>query len=737
MRRAILLFTASLAFALFLGCTGPATGSAAAGGQLLANAGLEAADSTGAAPAWWTQATWGTSTSALTWSADAHGGTHSVKVDVTAYTDGDSKWAPDPVTVSGGSYYTFSDWYKSNRTSAVSVYYELETDAADSGHWSNLFSGIAPASEWTQYKTGFTMPAGAVRAQFVHFIAGIGSLETDDYSLTEEASPTGFSKPMVSLTFDDGSQGFYDSARLELNAKGFKTTQYIPTAGITSLDTFMMTRDEIATLAREGNEIGSHSVSHPDLTTVTDPQKLADEFVNSKNVLEAIPGVGAIRNFAYPFGTYDARVIAAAEKAGYRSGRSVEEGYNSKLDLEPFDIRVQNMTYTTTLAQFKGWVDYANAHRYWLAIVYHEVVPDDAARCTNTAIDPDVCLGDYDTTVTNFRDQLAYIASANPAPDVLTVEQALDAADAEIHQPVAGTVKVKPAGPTTKETLTATPDGFTDPDTAETTLAYQYEWLVNGTAIAGATASTFDLSQAGNGDHGDVVTVNVSARDPEGHVSTGVSDSVTVANTAPAGGSVAISPASPVAGTALNATPSGFVDADGDSQAYAYSWFREGQAIAGEATSTLPGSELRAGDAIRVEVRADDGHGGTSEAVTATVSVGTVLPAATPTATPGPSATATPARAPDRTAPRIVVTSPKARSYKVGRLLKVKFSCTDGSGYVQCKATVRRSRGTARTVKQGGKLRLSRAGSYALRVTAEDRSGNIASQTVRFRVVRK
>ena len=35
---------------------------------------------------------------------------------------------PGPVPVDGGAYYTFSDWYKSNASTAVSVYYELESD---------------------------------------------------------------------------------------------------------------------------------------------------------------------------------------------------------------------------------------------------------------------------------------------------------------------------------------------------------------------------------------------------------------------------------------------------------------------------------------------------------------------------------------------------------------------------------------------------------------------------------
>jgi peptidoglycan/xylan/chitin deacetylase (PgdA/CDA1 family) len=532
MKRIVVSAAACVAFALASGGAGAASASAATGDQLLDNPGLEAPDSTGAAPAWWSPSSWGTNTSTPSWSTDAHTGNHSVRVDVSGYTDGDSKWVPDLVPVKGNTYYTFSDWYKSNRSSAVSVYYVLSTDKdADGdgqpdGHWANLFSGIAPASDWTQYKTGFTMPAGTVQAQFAHFIAGNGWLETDDYGLNEQDSPPGFSKPMISLTFDDGSQGDYDNARPLLNAKGFKSTQYIPTAGLTSTphDPFLMTKDEISTLAREGNEIGGHSVTHPMLTTVSDAQ-LKDELQTSKTVLEAIPGVGTIHNFAYPYGDYDARVIAAEEAAGYRSGRSVEEGYNSKLDLEPYDIRVQNMTPETTEAQFESWVSYAKAHNYWLVIVYHEVQKDNVPRCKNTVADPDPCLGDYDAKVTDFQKQLDYISSAGLGPDVVTVQQALDTADSEMHGPVAGTVKVTPTSPTTATTLTAAPTGFSDPD--GDVLTYHYQWKVNGTAIAGATGSTFALSAA---KPGDVVSVDVTASDPAGHVSTGVSDSITVAS---------------------------------------------------------------------------------------------------------------------------------------------------------------------------------------------------------------
>ena len=671
----------SLCLLTFAGAASPAAASAAVGDQLLVNPGLEAPDATSAAPAWWSAQTWTTTTinppvATFTWSSDAHSGKRSARVEVSGYTDGDSKWVPEPVEVTGGAYYTFSDWYKSSASTAISVYYELDTDTdtdADgliNGHWANLFSGVPAASEWTQYKTGFTMPPGAVRAQFVHFIARDGWLQTDDYSLTEERTPAGFSKPMISLTFDDGSKGYWENARPLVNAKGFKTTQYIPTGGLTSnpLDPFLMTRAQITTLAREGNEIGGHSVTHPLLTTTTDAE-LANELVTSKDVLEAIPGVGTIRNFAYPFGDYDARVIEAEKQAGYRSGRSVEEGYNSTLDLELYDIRVQNITWNTTPAQLKSWVDYAKAHNYWLVLVYHEVVPDSAPRCSNPETDPDVCLAEFDTTVSGLKNHLDYISSAGLAKNVLTVQQALDIAENEMHGPVAGTVKITPAAPATNAVLTATPSGFSDPD--GDALTYRYQWKVNGKSVAGATGKTYDLGPAGRGDAGDVITVDVSASDPKGHVTNGVSDSITVAlDPKPTPDPTPTPDPKPTADPDPKPTPDPVV-------------------------SPLP-----------------------------------LPPVVTPGTPPPPVAN------PDTTAPRIVMTAPTARRYKAGTTLKVKIACTDASGVVEWKATVRRSGNKARAVRQGAKLRLSRTGSYILHVTARDRAGNVATKTLRFRVVR-
>jgi len=725
------IFAGLLALMIGLGAPGVA---AADSTNMLYNPGLEVADGTGAAPMYWTYSSWGTGVTATpTWSTDAHSGTHSARVEITAYPTsstggdvGDAKWLPDPVRVTAGAYYTFSDWYKSNRSSAVSVeYWTAGQDTSADGTWANLFSGIAPASDWTQYQTGFTMPAGAVYATFAHFIYGVGWLETDDYSMTQQPNPPGFSSPMISLTFDDGSAGFYTNAWPLIQANGLKTTQFIPT-GTLGNDADMMTPSQISTLAQDGQEIGSHSVTHPYLTTVSDSQ-LKTEMVDSKAVLEAIPGVGTVTDFAYPYGDYDARVIAAEQAAGYLSGRSVEEGYNSRLDTQPYDLRVQNIlgptvatttlpaTTGTTLADFEGWVNYAAAHNYWLAIVFHEVQPDSTPLCSNPPADtdPDPCIGPYDTTVSVFTQMLSYLKSSNLDSNVMTVRDALAAAVSQMS-PTAGTVNITPAQPTTNATVTATPTGFTDPNGSA--LSYSYQWLVNGTPIPGATGATFDLSQPGHGDHGDKVEVDVKATNSQGYASTGVSDVVTVADTPPTSGSVTITPTAPTAGTTLTATPSGFADADGDALTYGYTWLENGKPIAGATGDVLAGTAVVPGT-VTVQVTAQDGHGGTSPVATASVTVpGSIAPVV------------------DKSPPKIRVTSPNAQYYRLGSWLLVKFSCSDPSGIKHCTATLGLVGAKASRLSSGKKVHLTKMGRFALRINATDRRGNSGSKTVYFRV---
>ena len=72
---------------------------------------------------------------------------------------------------------------------------------------------------------------------------------------------------------------------------------------------------ELEQLAEAGWEVGSHTLTHPRLTTLPD-EALARELQESRAACEQALR-RPCRSLAYPYGDFDARVAQAAEEAGY------------------------------------------------------------------------------------------------------------------------------------------------------------------------------------------------------------------------------------------------------------------------------------------------------------------------------------------------------------------------------------------------------------------------------------
>jgi hypothetical protein len=173
--------------------------------------------------------------------------------------------------------------------------------------------------------------------------------------------------------------------------------------------------------------------------------------------------------------------------------------------------------------------------------------------------------------------------------------------------PVVDAVTVAPSDPDTNAVLAASVASH-DPDGDAVTLAYR--WYRNGVVLPGETAATLDLSRSGNGDHGDTITVEVTASDGA-LTSAAVSASVVVRNSAPTL-TVSLSDTTPTKRTILTATAVGR-DADGDTLTYTFSWRLNGKlketTTGASAASAL---DLRAveagiGDVVSVDVVVSDG----------------------------------------------------------------------------------------------------------------------------------
>jgi peptidoglycan/xylan/chitin deacetylase (PgdA/CDA1 family) len=81
----------------------------------------------------------------------------------------------------------------------------------------------------------------------------------------------------------------------------------------------------LAHLISIGWEIDSHSLTHPDLTTVT-PSELQQQLVASRQFLRQTFHI-PVNSFCYPSNKYNATVIAAVKAAGYTNALTENSGY--------------------------------------------------------------------------------------------------------------------------------------------------------------------------------------------------------------------------------------------------------------------------------------------------------------------------------------------------------------------------------------------------------------------------
>ena len=128
---------------------------------------------------------------------------------------------------------------------------------------------------------------------------------------------------MAALSFDDGMRDNHATLLPILRERGLPATVYIvsglvgkpnPWLSPTSAER-MMTEVEIRELADAGVEIGAHTVTHPDLTTL-DHDACLRELTGSRRDVERIVGI-APSTFAYPYCRYGETAVVAARAAGF------------------------------------------------------------------------------------------------------------------------------------------------------------------------------------------------------------------------------------------------------------------------------------------------------------------------------------------------------------------------------------------------------------------------------------
>ncbi len=133
----------------------------------------------------------------------------------------------------------------------------------------------------------------------------------------------------VMITFDDGWTDDYYKALPIMQANHQNGTAFIITGEVASASggtgIEYMNLSQLKALYSAGWDLSSHTVTHPDLTTLS-ATSLNSELVNSKAWLNNSGFTKASRFLAYPYGAYNSNVETAIKNAGYISARTVNYG---------------------------------------------------------------------------------------------------------------------------------------------------------------------------------------------------------------------------------------------------------------------------------------------------------------------------------------------------------------------------------------------------------------------------
>ena len=244
---------------------------------------------------------------------------------------------------------------------------------------------------------------------------------------------------IVSLTFDDSDEDQYTNALPALESHDMHGTFYAIT-GQVGVDSGSLTLPQLQTMYNAGNEIGGHTVLHPNLTQISTAEATR-EICDSRDTL--LNWGFPVTDFAYPYSASNSTVEGIVKQCGYNSAREdgdITSPYGCVSGcpmaetippLDPYNIRApQSIQDNWSLSQIEGLVTQAEDNGGgWTVLVFHHICDD--------ACNP------YSVTPENFNALLSWLQTQNVS--VETVAQVIGGP----VQPAVNVPQVPPAPPGT------------------------------------------------------------------------------------------------------------------------------------------------------------------------------------------------------------------------------------------------------------------------------------------------
>lgn len=208
---------------------------------------------------------------------------------------------------------------------------------------------------------------------------------------------------MVSFNFDDGHKSVYENA-LPVFKKYQVLGSIFPVVGaIEDHEDWIVTWPQLLEFKEAGWEIGSHTMTHANLTTISDAQ-IDYELEESQRILAEHSIIA--KTLVFPYNAYNARVLDYTTRY-YENSRTIG-GFNG-FDCNRYLIVCKDLSATTKPEEAIAWINEAIQKKMWLVLMMHEIVTGPP--------------GDYQYNVADLEEIVAYVAAHNiPAP---TMQEAM------------------------------------------------------------------------------------------------------------------------------------------------------------------------------------------------------------------------------------------------------------------------------------------------------------------------
>lgn len=294
---------------------------------------------------------------------------------------------------------SFSKWYSVSETAWHTMWNAYQVDRAA------FLAEFSP--DWAQ-------PFTNIRLR-INSAVDVRPQVTFDTLQAFESKPL----PAIMLLFDDSRISTYTQAFAYLQPRRIPATSYTITSQIGTAGN--MTTEHLLALDADGWDVGNHSHSHVNFTTLTQSQ-IEDELTAAQAVLDGLGLTRASRHVAYPYGGFNGTTIAAMAAAEMLTGRIT---LNTRQPICPpsdnYTIECQNIADTTTLAQARGYIDQAIEDGTVCALLWHSLTETPASEA--------------EWSIANFQALVDYIVSQHIQPITISQFYALQSGPIQVVQP--------------------------------------------------------------------------------------------------------------------------------------------------------------------------------------------------------------------------------------------------------------------------------------------------------------